>query len=308
LAISLVLTFSLVLAISYSKGVGFHKPHLPFASATKYHQMQLPLSELKPPKYNRPPANSPAAAWHNGNFGKPGCTYNSSVSDAQAVVYRRAYYAAVSYTDDLIGEVLAELKRLQLSENTVVSFLGDHGWQLGEMDEWRKMTNWELGVRVPLIIRAPHKPASHGVKTPALAELVDLYPTLASLAGLPDPLKNGENIQGDELSPLFDAPITNGTGVKPFAYSQFAKQNVEVKGYGIEPWSTCTKCKRSEWDYMGYSLRSDRWRYTEWVSGLSIRTQGFLSFSVSFIRSECRMTTYTQSLWLLSPTLPGHLE
>ena len=57
--------------------------------------MQLPVSELSPPKYNRPPKNSPAAAWHNGNFGKPSCTYNTSVPDDQAVVYRRAYYSAV---------------------------------------------------------------------------------------------------------------------------------------------------------------------------------------------------------------------
>ena len=89
--------------------------------------------------------------------------------------------------------------------------------------------------------------------------------TLAALAGLPDPKTvGGQNVQGDDLSPLFDAPIvTNGTGLKPFAYSQFAKKNMQVKGYGTEPWNTCTKCNRSDWDYMGFSLRNDRWRYTE---------------------------------------------
>ena len=133
------------------------------------------------------------------------------------------------------------------------------------MDEWRKMTNWELGVRVPYIIRAPHKQASHGVKTPALAEAVALYPTLAALAGLPDPKQNGENIHGDDLSALFDTPVLNGTGPKAYAYSQFAKQNTKHAPYGVQPWSTCTKCNRSQWDYMGFSLRDDRWRYTEWV-------------------------------------------
>ena len=64
--------------------------------------------------------------------------------------------------------------------------MGDHGWQLGEMDEWRKMTNWELGVRVPLIIRAPWVATGHAVSD-ALVEAVDLYPTFAELAGLPPP-------------------------------------------------------------------------------------------------------------------------
>lgn len=67
------------------------------------------------------------------------------------------------------------------------------------------------------------------MKTPALVEAVDLYPTLVALAGLPDPKKNGENLQGEDLSPLFDEPVLNGTGPKPFAYSQFAKQNVKVR-------------------------------------------------------------------------------
>jgi len=147
---------------------------MPFAAATEYHDMQPPLSELKPPAHNRPPKNSPTAAWHPGNFGKPACTFNTSVPAAQAVVYRyaigrysgcqavvhrcriasgwwlvvggwwlvvsglttavvyrRAYAAAVSYTDALVGRVLAELERLGLDGSTVVSFLGDHGaWHL----------------------------------------------------------------------------------------------------------------------------------------------------------------------------------
>ena len=227
--------------------------------------MQLPLEQLQPPLHSRPPIGSPAAAWHPGGFGNPACSYNVSVPPDQTLPYRRAYYAAISYTDSLIGEALAELDRLNLTESTVVAFLGDHGWQLGEMDEWRKMTNWELGVRIPLMIRAPHKRASRGKATGALVEAVDLYQTLASLAGLPAPASQGERLQGMDLSPLFDNPPARGSGLKTAAFSQFAKNSKPYGGYGVQPWNPCTKCSIHEWSHMGYSLRNDRWRYTEWV-------------------------------------------
>ena len=249
--------------------MGLHKPHLPFAAPSEFHDMQLPLSQIAPPRHDKVPRGSPAAAWHPGGFGEPACTYNTSVPPEQAAVYRRAYYAAVSYTDSLVGEALAELAALGLENSTVVCFLGDHGWQLGEMDEWRKMTNWELGVRIPLLIRSPaHAATAAGVATPALAEAVDLYPTLAALAGLPPPASQGESsLQGTDLSPLFAAPPANGTGpLKLYAFSQFGKGNTMHAGK-LEPWNTCTKCDVHQgFDYFGYSLRDDRWRYTEWVA------------------------------------------
>ena len=189
--------------------------------------------------------------------------------DAQAQVYRKAYYAAVGYTDTNVGTVLDALARLGLAATTAVVFMGDHGWQLGEMNEWRKMTNWELGVRVPLIFRVPWKPASSGVKCSALVEAVDLFPTLAALAGLPDPRAGDgypvQNLQGDDLSPYFDAPPLNGTGsIKSHVFSQFAKEDT-APGHD-NGWVPCTKCSRAQWDYFGYSVRGDRWRYTEWVA------------------------------------------
>jgi iduronate 2-sulfatase len=155
---------------------------------------------------------------------------------------------------------------------------------------------------VPLIIRCPWMPASHGVKTPALVEAVDLYQTIAALAGLPDPASGDDypvqNVQGNcsclyrshcttlllvdmpclgspfvswcdpsaALLPYFLDPPTNGTGtIKKYAFSQFNKHNTESGPYGLQPWDPCTKCNFSEWDYVGLSLRDDRWRYTEWV-------------------------------------------
>ena len=125
----------------------------------------------------------------------------------------------------------------------------------------------ELGVRVPLMVRSPaHAMTAAGVKTPALIEAVDLYRTLAALAGLPPPATQHEDsLQGSDMSALFAAPPTSGTGPKPYAFSQFGKSNTKSGGV-LEPWNTCTKCDvHLGFDYFGYSLRDDRWRYTEWV-------------------------------------------
>ena len=100
-------------------------------------------------------------------------------------VYRRAYYAAIAYTDYNIGAILNKLENLELDKSTVVVCFGDHGYQLGEHDTWAKMTNFELGVHIPLIIRAPWMQASLGRETAVLAEMVDIYPTLSALAGRP---------------------------------------------------------------------------------------------------------------------------
>ena len=85
---------------------------------------------------------------------------------SQASIFRRAYYGAVSFTDRNVGAMLDELSALQLAERTLVALVGDHGWQLGEMDLWRKMSNFELAVRVPLLMRVPWRPASLGRRQP----------------------------------------------------------------------------------------------------------------------------------------------
>ena len=243
-------------------GVGLHKPHMPFYFPAENLNL-YPLGTVRPPKHNLPPTGMPMAAWHEGNFnnswGKP-CPNSET--------YRRAYYSAVSYTDSNIGKVLAALDDTGLADETAVAFMGDHGWQLGELNLWRKMTNFELGVRVPLMLRAPWIPESRGVKQPALAEAVDLYQTLAELAGIPatkSTLPPDQVLQGSSLVPLLRAPA-NQSLHKPYAFSQFAKSmeySRELKK--PEPWNECTKCAHKDIVVMGYSVREDRWRYTEWV-------------------------------------------
>ena len=118
------------------------------------------------------------------------------------------------------------------------------------------MTNFELGVHVPLIIRAPWMIQSCGVETAVLAEMIDVYPTLAALAGLPDPkhIVGSVGINGTSLLPVFHDP--QNTSLKSAAFSQFAKNNI----------GTSVACKfwRNETKLMGYTIRTDDWRYTAW--------------------------------------------
>lgn len=146
--------------------------------------------------------------------------------------------------------------------------------KLGEMNEWRKMTNWELGVRVPLILRAPWLAKSVGVKSNVIVEAVDLFQTIVDLAGLPAPESgaNGypaQNVQGKSFANVLRDPQAAAlatAGNTTYAFSQFAKQVKEYGPYGKQPWDPCTKCLRNQWAYMGFSVRNDRWRYTEWFA------------------------------------------
>lgn len=154
---------------------------------------------------------------------------------------RHGYYACVSYVDAQIGKLLKELDRLGLAENTIVVLWGDHGYSLGEKDRWCKGTNFERDTRVPLIIRTPSM-KQPGASSSSLVELVDVYPTLMSLAGL-DPIKG---LDGRSLQPILDDPSVPGRNE---VLSQFAR-----------PFSRNTP------EFMGYSLRTVSHRYTRWIS------------------------------------------
>jgi arylsulfatase A-like enzyme len=151
---------------------------------------------------------------------------------------RHAYYAGVSYTDAQIGRVMAELKTLGLDKNTIVVLWGDHGWNLGEHSLWGKHTNVENDVNAPLIISAPGQKAA-GQSTAALAEFVDIYPTLCDLAGVPAP----DHLEGVSLKPLMDNPALPW---KTAAFSQYPR-------------------KSDGQELMGYTMRTDRYRLTVWV-------------------------------------------
>jgi arylsulfatase A-like enzyme len=157
--------------------------------------------------------------------------------DDYARQLKHGYYAAVSYMDAQIGRMLAELDRLGLRDNTIIVLWGDHGWKLGEHDAWCKHSNVENDTRAPLIVSAPGMKAA-GKRTAALVEFVDIYPTLAELAGLPLP----GHLEGTSFKPLLD---NAGQSWKTAAFSQYPRS----QSGGL----------------MGYSMRTDRYRFTVWV-------------------------------------------
>jgi len=217
--------------------VGFWKPHSPFNAPKRYWDLyegnQIPL-----PANPKPPKDVPAIALHNSReiLGTKGRTLSN---DAVREI-RHGYLAAISYLDAQVGKVLDELDRLGLTDNTVVVFWADHGYHLGEKSLWAKTSNFELDARVPLIIAAP-KLKTANRKTSALVELLDLYPTLSELCGLPKPV----GVQGKSLVPVLKDP---GAKVKDAAFTQHPRPAY----YKGRP------------DVMGYSVRTTNYRYTEW--------------------------------------------
>lgn len=214
--------------------VGFANPHLPFNSPKKYwdlydrEKIGLAPNRFKPKNaYEHALSNSGEIRVYEGIVPK------GSIPDDQALELRHGYYAAVSFIDACIGNILAELDRLELANNTIVVVWGDHGWKLGEHDEWCKHSNVHLDTHSPLIIRAPGQ-TSKGTPSKALTEFVDIYPTLCDLAGLDKP----PHLEGDSLAPLLNNPKRPW---KRAAFSQYPRNHT-----------------------MGYSLTTGDHRYTVW--------------------------------------------
>ena len=224
--------------------VGFWKPHHPFNAPKRYWDLyqrdQVPA--IAPADR---PRNAPDLAFHaNHEFmGMP--PKQRTLDEAAKRELRHGYYAAISYADAQLGKVLDELERLDLAKNTMVVVIGDNGLQVGEHTSWGKMTLFDLDARVPLIIAAPGV-AKSGAKTRSLAEMIDVYPTLVELCGLPSP--NG--LDGASLVPILRDPAKT---VKLGALSQHPRPALY--------WGGGPKALPQ---VMGYGLFTDRWNYHEW--------------------------------------------
>lgn len=213
--------------------VGFSKPHLPFAAPQRYWDLYQ-RDQFVVPQRERP-ADAPQIAftkWHELRSYR-GVPDEGHLSDELTRELLHGYAAAVSFADAQVGKVLTELDRLGLRENTVVVLWGDHGYKLGDYGMWCKHTNLELDTHVPLIVSAPGR--ARGQRTKALVEIVDLFPTLAFLTAGDIPA----SCDGKSFAAVLDDPSQN---FRSFAVSQYQRGST-----------------------MGYSLRNDRWRYTEWI-------------------------------------------
>ena len=182
-----------------------------------------------------------------------------------------------------MGRLLEGLETLSLTSSTIVVMFGDHGQQLGEHNLWQKMSNFEVGVRIPLILRAPWLAGAAGQVTDTLVEIVDMYRTLAELAGLPAPAtatgpSDRDAVQGKSLVPLLTS-FGRGGGSRrvvddpafAYAFSQMTRCFTGHTAGGAPKYYPCISnsaplpdLKRA-YDFMGYSVRSAAWRLTEWM-------------------------------------------
>ncbi len=180
---------------------GFFKPHLPFIAPKRYWDL-YPAETIKLPTNYFLPKDAPAAAIiDDGELrAYAGVPKTGPLSDAMARNLIRGYYACVSFTDAQIGRVLAELDRLGLAQNTIVVLWGDHGWMLGEHSFWGKHRCFDISMQVPLIVRAPG--VKGGVITAGITELIDVYPSLCEMTGLPIPT----HAKGRSFAPLLKNP------------------------------------------------------------------------------------------------------
>jgi iduronate 2-sulfatase len=254
-------------------GIGIRKPHLPWRHPRKFWDMYEGKA-LTTAKHQTIGENITTLAFErNGGPGysgvfdgiKFGETPNhddglGALPEELQADLRRGYYASVSFMDFEVGRVLGELDVMGFADNTAVLFHADHGWKLGEHGDWSKCTNWELDARVPLIIRAPWIEASVAQKTLAIAELIDLFPTLVELAGLPLPPAS-EGLEGTSLLPVLNDP--GAAGAKKMAFSQYPRCP-EYSLYTDPVDYECLNIAAANISHMGFSVRVDAARYTEW--------------------------------------------
>ena len=243
--------------------VGYHKPHLPFVAPKKYwdlyNRADMPLAS-----FQEHASNAPEIAYHKSGelrnytdipafamFNEPG--FHLRLKTEKQLELIHGYYAAVSYMDAQVGILLNTLDSLGTLNNTIIVLWGDHGWHLGDHDLWEKHTNLEQATRAPLIIAAPGmKPGP----TTSLSEHIDIFPTLCDLASVPVP----KHLHGRSLKPVMQ---NKKAAVNEFAMSQYprklSKEEMKKKSYTSNA-------------MMGYSMRTDKYRYTIWMNDFTSST------------------------------------
>jgi len=236
--------------------VGFILPHLPWTPPERYWDL-YDQAKISLAANDFLPKGMPAVAFGEramgGMYELMDCMdfkdapspFEGSLTEAQQRRLKQGYYASVSFVDAQIGRLMKELTRLGREDDTIVVLWGDHGWKLGEHNGWCKQTNYEIDTRSPLIIAAPSSKAN-GQSSDALVEFVDIYPALCDLAGLPLP----DHLEGRSMAPLLDEPDQPW---KTAAFSQFPRRH---RGR----------------EYMGYTMRTDRYRYVEWLDRATAKT------------------------------------
>lgn len=221
--------------------VGFARPHLPFCVPKKYWDLYDP-TKLPMPVNEEKPIGVPACALKR----KGEIVQFFPIPEEEEGLFQdslkrkliHGYYASMSYMDAQLGRVMSELERLKLDRNTIVVFWGDNGWHLGDHGIWTKHTNFEQATHIPLLFVAPGV-TNPGTSSAQLAETVDIYPTLAELAGLPKPT-GPQPVDGVSLIPVL----------------KNVKERVRNHAYHSYPRS----------GYLGEAIRTQQYRMVRWTN------------------------------------------
>ena len=231
-------------------GMGYFRPHLPFTAPKKYWDLYDPE---KIPVASNPnvPQNAPGHTMNSmyelrhydgfNHIGHPESSFRMNRDTSR--ILKHGYYASVSYVDALLGDLIAHMKKIGIYENTIIIVWGDHGWKLGDHNSWGKMTNYNIDLKVPMIIRYPNQ-ENRGAQTFEITELIDMFPSLCELADIEIP----SYMQGTSFVPLIKEPERPW---KKAAFSQFHRRpRHSANG------------KR----YMGYSINTKKYHYIEWYT------------------------------------------
>ncbi|KAG8199679.1 hypothetical protein JTE90_022129 [Oedothorax gibbosus] len=286
--------------IPFFLGVGYYKPHIPFQIPREYLDLH-PIEKMELAPNNNIVPESLKIAWNpwtdfrekdDMNYLNVSFPYGTLTNDTQLLI-RQAYYASVSYVDDQIGKLLHALETTGHAEHTTVVLVGDNGFSLGEHQAWSKYSNFEVALKVPLIVYIPelmddkknknpfqHHPVlkyaakeKEAYSPPApkyvienLVELVDIFPTLTKIADIPIPplcrvystTFCSEGLSFYTLIKQLVADPTSEFTWKTATFSQYPRPS-------LSPQQNSDRPDMKDIKYMGYSVRTGRFRYTEWL-------------------------------------------
>ncbi|KAI8439942.1 hypothetical protein MSG28_001393 [Choristoneura fumiferana] len=251
----------------YFLAVGLHKPHIPLKFPQKY-LARVPINKISPPKFPCKPVDMPTVAWHpwtdvrhRDDIAGLNISYPfGTMPHEWTLRIKQSYHAAAVYVDDLVGLLM---KHVDLRK-TVVVLTSDHGWSLGENGLWAKYSNFDVALKVPLIFSIPgYQP--NVVHAPV--ELIDIFPTLIEIMGLSQNIPKCKSInnktplcfEGKSLAELMKATFINDVIGDSVAISQYPRPSVSPNEKSDKP-------RLKDIQIMGYSIRTRRYRYTEWVS------------------------------------------
>jgi iduronate 2-sulfatase len=235
--------------------VGFFRPHTPYVAPKDPYFGYYPREKMRiVPNIKEDQTDLPAAALLSYK------REQDKLTDDLRREALQAYYASISFMDAQIGRIVGALDRLGLTESTIIVFTSDHGYHTGEHGLWQKQSLFEESARIPLLIVAPGVSRTNAVARTPVSH-IDLYPTLTELAGVKPPT----NLQGQSLVAMLRDPSATGRG---WALTQVVRGGAGGGGGGKgKGKAAVAKAESGGGRFSGYSLRTPRWRYTEWDGG-----------------------------------------